>query len=117
MSNAKLLSSIFLVLAVLFAQVGNVAAAPLAQEMTPPEITQIETEIDANGATTVLVTLLLEDQTTQTVRISLDYAVQLGLIDPDTQLPVPLEELPADLTIDPTLVIPDVELEEAEVHL
>ena len=117
MINVKLFSVIFLALAMLFGQVGTASAAPQAQDATPPEITQIETETDANGDTTVLVTLLLEDQTIQTVRISLHYAVQLGLIDSDTQLPVPLEELPTHVTIDPIQVIPDEESEDAEVHL
>jgi hypothetical protein len=117
MLNTKRLAGILLVLAVMFTQVGNVAAAPQAQETTPPEITQIETETDENGITTVLVTLLLDDQTTQTVRISLEYAVQLGLIDLATQQPVPLEDLPEDVTIDPTQVIPDEEPAAADVHL
>lgn len=111
MSNTKLLASILLVLAVMFAQVGNVAAAPQLQ-VTTPTITQIDPPVtDENGVTTVLVTLLLEDQTTQTVRISLDYAIQIGLIDPTTQQPVPLENIPAGTTIDPNEVIPEAPTE------
>jgi len=118
MSSTKLLASILLVLAVLFAQVGNVAAAPQAQEATPitGTVQSITTETDANGDTTVLVTLLLEDQTTQTVRISLVYAVELGLIDETTQQPVPLENVPDGMTIDPNQVIPDEAPTEESVH-
>ncbi|HSL28482.1 MAG TPA: hypothetical protein VK900_04725 [Anaerolineales bacterium] len=117
MLTTKFISSIFLILAVLFVQVSNVAAAPTVQDTPPAEITQVETETGEDGVTTVLVTLLLEDETTQTVRISLDYAAQLGLIDPDTQLPFPLEQLPADVTIDPAQLIPEEETEGFEVHL
>jgi hypothetical protein len=117
MFNKKLLASLMLVLAVLMAQVGSVAAAPRAQDTTPPELTKIETETDANGVTTVLVTLLLADQTEETVRISYDYAVSLGLIDSETQQPVPVEELPEGVTIDPNEVIVDEEpATEEDVH-
>ena len=119
MLNTKLLAGILLVLAVMFAQVGNVAAAPQTQDTTPT-ITQIDPPVtDENGVTTVLVTLLLEDQTTQTVRISLAYAVEIGLIDPTTQQPVSLEDVPDGTTIDPNQVpeeIPDEEPAEEDVH-
>lgn len=116
MLNTKLLASILLVLAVMFAQVGNVAAAPQTQDTTPT-ITQIDPPVtDENGVTTVLVTLLLEDQTTQTVRISLAYALDLGLLDPTTQQPVPLENVPDGTIIDPNEVIPDEEPAEEDVH-
>ena len=118
MSSTKLLASILLVLAVLFAQVGNVAAAPQAQEAAPiaGTVQSITTETDANGDTTVLVTLLLDDQTTQTVRISLAYAVELGLIDETAQQPVPLENVPDGMAIDPNQVIPDEAPAEETVH-
>ena len=120
MLNKKFLASILLVLAVLLAQVNNVAAAPPPQEVTPPEITQIETETDESGVTTVLVTLLAEDQTTQTVRISLEYALLLGLIDPATQQPVAPEDVPEGTTIEPAEVIEELPVEEPtepEAHL
>jgi ABC-type glycerol-3-phosphate transport system substrate-binding protein len=116
MFKNKLLASILLVLAVLFAQVGNVAAAPQTQDTTPPEITKIETETDANNVTTVLVTLLYADQTEEVVRISYDYAVSLGLIDSETQQPVAIEDLPEGITIDPDEVIRDEEPVEENVH-
>jgi hypothetical protein len=118
MFKTKLLAGVLLVFMLLTAQVGMAAAAPLAQDVPPitGTIQDITTEADANGETTVLVTLLLEDQTTQTVRISLPYAVELGLIDPTTQEPVPLEELTEDVTIDANQVIPDEEPAEEAVH-
>jgi len=63
MSNTKYLASFLLVLAVLFAQMDNVAAAPQTQE-TPPitgTIQSITTETDSNGVTTVVVTVV-DDQ-------------------------------------------------------
>jgi hypothetical protein len=105
MSKTKFLASILLAMAVLFAQVGMAAAAPLAQDATPATIANIETQTDANGLTTVLVTLQVEGQPDQTVRISLEYAIELGLIDPTTLEPVPLANVPADTVVDPALVI------------
>ena len=63
MFKTKYLASILLVLAVLFAQVGNVVAAPQIQDTTPitGTIQSITTETDSNGVTTVLVTLV-DDQ-------------------------------------------------------
>jgi len=116
MFKNKLLASVLLVLAILFAQVGNVAAAPQAQDTTPPEITKIETETGANNVTTVLVTLLYADQTEEIVRISFDYAVSLGLIDSVTQQPVVIEDLPDGITIDPNEVIADEEPAEENIH-
>jgi hypothetical protein len=112
------MTSLLLALAVLFAQVGIVAAAPAAQDTTPPTITEITTETDANGITTVLVTLQAEGGTPQTVRISLDYALELGLIDPTTQEPMLPENVPPATSIDPTRVIEVVPPEEPaeDVH-
>src|SRR5574341_583613 len=117
MSKSKLLAGLLLVFVLLTSQVGVAAAAPLAQDATiSGTMTNIETQTDANGVTTVLVTLLLEDQTTQTVRISLAYAVELGLIDPTTQEPVPLEDLTEAVTIASNEVIPDEAPTEESVH-
>ena len=118
MFKIKLLAGVLLVFMLLTAQVGMAAAAPLAQDAPPitGTIQGIITETDADGVTTVLVMLLLEDQTAQTVRISLAYAVELGLIDPTTQEPVPLEGLIEDVTINPNEVIADEEPAEESVH-
>lgn len=104
----KLLGSILVVLAVLFTQVGNVAAAPQAQD-TPPitgTITSIETGTDADGNPVVLVTL--EDG--QTVRLSVETAVTLGLVtvDETTGAPVVDEtQVGQTVEIDPTAVLPE----------
>jgi hypothetical protein len=118
MSKTKFITSLLLAMTVLFAQVGIVAAAPRTQETTPPAITGITTETDENGVTTVLVTLQAEGETPQTVRISVDYAIELGLIDPVTREPVLLENVPPDTTIDPDQVIEVVPSEEPaeDVH-
>jgi hypothetical protein len=118
MLNTKLLASLLLVLAVLFGQVGHVAAAPQAQETTPitGTIQSITTETDANGVTTVLVTLLDDQGATQTVRLSVETAVTLGLVtlDPATQEPVvDPTQVGQTVEIDPTTVIPE---EEEAVH-
>src|SRR3954469_24764200 len=99
MSNTKLLASVLLVLAVLFAQVSTAAAAAPTQTATPitGTVQSISTETDANGVvTTAVVTLLLPDQTTQTVRIPAAYATSLGLLDETAQQPVPIGTVPAE---------------------
>jgi hypothetical protein len=117
MSRIKLLAGTLLVLAVLFAQVGNVAAAPQVQDTTPitGTIQSITTETDSNGVTIVIVTLVDDQGETQTVRLSVETAVILGLVtlDPTTLLPVVNEEqIGQTVEIDPTTVIP----EEENVH-
>jgi hypothetical protein len=121
MSNTKYLASILLVLIVLFAQVGNVAAAPQTQDATliSGTVQSITTETDANGVTTVLVTLLDDLGATQTVRLSVDTAVTLGLVtlDPATQEPVIDEtQVGQSVEVDPTTVIPDEEPTEETFH-
>jgi hypothetical protein len=117
MYKTKLLASILVAIAVLFAQVGMVAAAPTAQETTPitGTIQSITTETDTNGVTTVLVAVLDDLGATQTVRLSVDTAVALGLVtlDPVTSQPV-IDETQVGQTveIDPTTVIPDEPVEE-----
>jgi hypothetical protein len=118
MSSTKYLASILLVLAVLFMQVGNVAAAPQVQETTPitGTVQSITTETDASGVTTVVVTLLDDQGATQTVRLSVETAVTLGLVtlDPTTKEPiVDQTKVGQTVEIDPTTVIPE---EEEAVH-
>jgi hypothetical protein len=118
MTKTKLLAGLLLIFALLAVQVGIAAAAPLAQDTTPltGTIQSVTTETDTDGVTTVLVTLIDEQGATQTVRISLAYAVELGLIDPTTQEPIPLDELTEDVTIDANEVIPDEEPAEESFH-
>ena len=92
MNKLKLILIMALAFVVLFAQVGNAAAAPLTQ--TPTDITGTVTgisfESDANGVITVLVTLVDDQNVTQTVRISEATAITQGLLqlDPLTGEPV-----------------------------
>ena len=121
MSSTKLFASVILVLAVLFAQVSIVAAAPETQDTMPVigTIQSITSETDANGVTTVLVTLLDDQGATQTVRLSVDTAVALHLItlDPTTQEPVVDEtQVGQPVEIDPTTVIPEEAPVEESVH-
>src|SRR5512133_2748884 len=116
MFKTKSLAGILLVLAILFAQVGTVFAAPATQDTTPitGTVTKLETSTDFNGVTTVLVTVKDDMGTEQTVRISLDTAVALGLATVDTVTnQVMLKDLtqgePVAVTIDPTTVIADEE--------
>lgn len=120
MSNIKCMASFLLGLAVLFAQVGSVAAAPQVQETTPitGTVQGITTETDASGVTTVLVTLLDEQGATQTLRLSVEMAVILGLVtlDPTTMEPVVDEtQVGQTVEIDPTTVIPEEDSEDS-VH-
>ena len=118
MLNTKLFASLLIVLAVLFGQVGIVAAAPPVQDTTPitGTVESITTETDSNGVTTVLVTLLDDQGATQTVRLSLETAVTLGLItlDPVTQEPLVDEsQIGQTVEIEPGTVIPE---EEEDIH-
>ena len=120
MSSMKYFASVLLVLAVLFTQVGNVAAAPQTQDTTPVTgtVESIVTEADANGVTIVLVTLVDDQGTTQTVRLNVDTAVILGLVtlDATTKEPVVNEaQVGQTVEIDPTTVIPEEPSEES-VH-
>ena len=117
MFKIRSLAGILLVLAVLFAQVGTVFAAPPAQEtLITGTVVGLAEETDTNGVTTaVLVTLQDALGATQTYRISVDTAVTLGLAtaDPTTQ-EVTLKDLtqatePVIVTIDLAAVIADEE--------
>lgn len=128
MFKTKLLASVLLVLAVLFAQVGTVLAAPPAQDATPVlgTITDIQTETDTEGVTTVVVTVLDDAGTSHTVRLTVETAATLGLLtldattgepilDPTTGEPVVDQTKIGQLgEFDPTLVI--VEEETEDVH-
>jgi hypothetical protein len=121
MFGTKTISVLFVAITLLFAQVGGVLAAGTSQETTPitGTIQNIQTETDANGLTTVLVTLADDQNVTQTVRISLEAAIDLGLIqvDPNTGEPVldPVTGAPVvddaqlgqPVEIDAIVVIPD----------
>lgn len=124
MFKTKLLASILLIATVLFAQVGMAGAAPLAQDTTPitGTIQSITTETDAIGVTTVLVTVLDAQGATQTIRLSTDTAVTLGLVTVDSTTGSPVvvvdeTKFGQTVDIDPTTVIPDQPVvEEEPVH-
>lgn len=120
MSKTKYIAGFLLILVVLFAQVGNVAAAPSAQDTTPitGTVQSISTETDANAVTTVLIILLDDQGATQTVRLTMETAVTLGLVtlDPVTNVPVVDEaQVGQTVEIDPTTVIPE-ETSDETIH-
>jgi hypothetical protein len=128
MYKTKLIASILLIAAVLFAQVGVVAAAPAQDPTGEVTIQTIVPEKDAGGVITVLVTYTDALGATQTVRITEAGAVTLGLLkldevtgspiyDETTGLPlVDDTKLKTNVTIDPGIVVPDQPVEEVPVH-
>jgi len=117
MNKLKLILTLALTFVVLFAQAGHAAAAPLAQTATTSitgTVTVIALETDSNGVTTaVLVTLVDDQNVTQTVRISVETANTLQLLDSAGE-PVPVNG--QIVTIDSTLVIPDTTTTEEPVN-
>ncbi|SRR6266498_4688275 len=117
MFNTKLVAGIFLVLAVLFAQVGNVAAAPQTQGTTTTITGTIQSITFDPDTQTVLVTVLLEDQvTTQTVSLSTQEAADNGLFDLDTQTLMMQPEDSVELVVDPNDIVPTEEPTALDVH-
>src|ERR1043165_1320159 len=117
MKSTKLFATIFLVLAVLFAHVGVALAAPQTQSTTPitGTIQSITTEKDASGATVVVLGLKKADGTTQTVRLSLETAASLNLID-KTTLQVNQAQVGQSITMDPSAVLPAGETTQESIH-
>jgi hypothetical protein len=86
MQNHKFLNSLILACAILTAHVGTVFAAPAQSEATllSGTVRSITLETDVTTAvTTVLVTVVKEDQSSQTARLDLKTALALGLITTD----------------------------------
>jgi hypothetical protein len=120
MFKTKSLVGILLVAVVLFAQVGTVFAAP-AQDTTPitGTVVALEKQVDENGVTTVLVTVLDDMGATQTYRISVDTAVTLLLasVDPTTgEVTLDLTKVNQPIELDPMTVIVDEETPAEDVH-
>ncbi|HSG44582.1 MAG TPA: hypothetical protein VLA72_15645 [Anaerolineales bacterium] len=114
MLKTKIFTTLLLALAVLFAQVGTVAAAPLAQDTTPitGEVVSITIETDVDGLPTAVVVEVLIDGETQTLRLSVETALAMGLItlDPDTNQPVVDEtKVGETVEVDPTAVLTEEE--------
>ena len=121
MFKIKLLAGVLLVFIFLTAQVGMAAAAPVTQDtiLITGTVQSITTETDANGVTTVLVTLLDDQGATQAVRLSVETAVALGLVTLDLTNNEPfIDETQVGQTveIDPTTVIPDETPAEEAAH-
>jgi len=121
MFKTKTLASILMMAIIIFAQVGTVLAAPAIQKTTPitGTIQSITTETNANGATTVLVTVLDDQGATQKVHLSMDTAVALGLVTLDSTTGLPVVDdtkVGQTVEIDPATVIPDQPVEEEPVH-
>ncbi|MBI4761193.1 MAG: hypothetical protein ACOYYF_04785 [Chloroflexota bacterium] len=115
MNKIKWLFTLFLGIALLAAQAGPALAAPAQQDgFITGTVTEAACETDDAGVTTVLLTVQLADETTQTVRISQETAVTLGILAPDT--PCSEEALAGaigmEVSIDPSLVIPEDDEEE-----
>ena len=120
MFNTKLMATLLLIIAVMFAQVGNVAAAPQTQDGTTTltgTIDEITTELDENGETIVIVTLTDEEGATQIVTLSAQEAADNGLFDVTTEELLAEAGDTVELVVDPTDVVPDEEpTEEEDVH-
>jgi hypothetical protein len=120
MFNTKLLASILIILAVMFAQVGNVAAAPQTQDGTTTTINgtiqEITTELDANGETVVIVKVLNDQGTVQTVTLSAQEAADNQLYDLTTGELLAKKDDSVELVVDPNAVVTDEEPVEPDVH-
>ena len=114
MLKTKIITTLLLVFAVAFTQIGTAAAAPLNQDTTPitGEVLSITVETDADGLTTVVVEVLDELGETQNLRLSVENALALDLItlDPETGEPVVDEAKVGEVVaINPTAVLAEEE--------
>src|SRR5687768_4989514 len=114
MKNTKFLVSFILVFAVLVAQVSAVFAAPAVISGTVQSIT-IETNTNT-AVTTVLITVM-DNGESQTVRITLESAITLGIIILGGDGSPVINELILGQTveIDPTTIITDEQMDQHPV--
>ena len=86
MLKTKFLAGVLLIAAILFSQTGTVLAAPAAQDSSSVtgSVTGLECNIDSTGNTTIVVTLLAIDGTTQTATLDANTAEGLGLVTLDS---------------------------------
>src|SRR5512139_2330532 len=92
MNKAKFITGILIVLAVLFAQVGTVFAAPSAQDPTSVTGTITKIELEKDATTGVLTAVVVTLDNGQSVRVKPDAAQNIyGLLtlDPLTNQLVP----------------------------
>lgn len=119
MSKTRLILTLFIGIAMLAAQAGPVLAAPARQaESTAGTVSAATCETDAAGLTTILLTIQSADGTSTAVRISLETAVTLGILAPDTACSdeALAGAVDMEVSLDPSLVIPDEEEDEAMQH-
>jgi hypothetical protein len=112
MSRIKLLLGIVLTIIISMAQVGGVFAAPASQEATPISgtVQSITLESDpTTGVVTVIVDVMNSNEVLQTVRVSQETAIELGLVLLDGDGNPVINELALSETvdIDPATIIPD----------
>jgi len=112
MSRTKLLLSIFLTIVISMAQVGGVFAAPASQEATliSGTVQSITLESDpTTGVVTVIVDVMDSNGVLQTLRVSQESGVELGLVllDGDGNPAINELSLGETVEIDPVTVISD----------
>jgi hypothetical protein len=117
MNRTKIILSTLLATILLATQIVAVGAAPAPQETTPitgtVESITLETDTET-GDTTVVVTLIDELGETQTVRLSMEDAIELGLLTEAGEVNPDAVDNPVE--IDPALVIPDTTTIEDAQH-
>lgn len=116
MLKTKFIISLVLTITILLSQVGAVLVAPALQgpALITGTVQSITLETDINtGITTVLVSLLDENELSRMLRISLETAIPLGLVvlDGDGNPVINDSALGQSIEIDPTTVIPDEEVD------
>jgi hypothetical protein len=124
MSRTKALISILMILILIALSGASVWAAPNLQESIGGEVQEIVPEVDETGTITVLVTLVDELGETERVRVSLQTAAELGLVQVDENGEPVLDDtgnaivnedaIGSTVEIDPGLVIEEDEEEGEE---
>jgi hypothetical protein len=112
MLKTKFLMSLMLTITILVVQVGAVFAAPALQAHDPITgiVQSITVETDINtGITTVLVTMLDQNSSSQTARVGLQPAIRLGLVtlDGEGNPVINRMSLGQSIEVDPATMIPD----------
>jgi hypothetical protein len=115
----RLAGALLIIIAILFAQAGNVAAAPQLQDGTTTTITgtikSIETQLDENNEIIVLVTVQTEEGT-QTISLTAQEAADNLLFNLDTQELLVAQGDEVKLVVDPNDVVLVEEVTEDDVH-
>jgi hypothetical protein len=125
MQKSKLLISVLMAMLLLATQAAYVEASPASQEEgeTPisGNVDEVFVEIDpeTDEVTAVVITLSFEDQEPQTFRLSLETALEKGLVIEDADNPgnyvVPEGVEGSEIDIEPTTVLPEEEEKEHPV--